>query len=98
MKHVVKPFHEDYEILFCETFSRKENAKFIKHMQVDIYLLLLDIVSNGMSILSNTIMISKKILLQKSNIKSYNSVIKTGTETQNDIKQLKLKQNLYKAL
>ncbi|CAG2222307.1 MDN1 [Mytilus edulis] len=33
IKHVVKPFHEDFEILFCETFSRKENVKFITHLQ-----------------------------------------------------------------
>ena len=34
IKHVVKPFHEDFEILFCETFSRRENVKFIGHLQV----------------------------------------------------------------
>ncbi|XP_033739322.1 midasin-like [Pecten maximus] len=33
MKHVIRPFREDFEILFCSTFSRKENSKFLNHIQ-----------------------------------------------------------------
>ncbi|XP_060072903.1 midasin-like [Ylistrum balloti] len=33
MKHVIRPFKEDFEILFCSTFSRKENSKFLSHIQ-----------------------------------------------------------------
>ncbi|XP_069109146.1 midasin-like [Argopecten irradians] len=33
MRHVIRPFREDFEILFCSTFSRKENSKFLNHIQ-----------------------------------------------------------------
>ena len=34
LRHVVKPFREEFEVLFCETFSRAENMKFLNHIQV----------------------------------------------------------------
>lgn len=33
LKIVITPFREDFEILFCETFSRKQNVKFLSHIQ-----------------------------------------------------------------
>lgn len=34
IRHVVRPFKDDFELLFCKTFSRKQNVKFLQHMQV----------------------------------------------------------------
>ncbi|KAK3603576.1 hypothetical protein CHS0354_028005 [Potamilus streckersoni] len=33
LRHVIKPFKEDFELLFCQTFSMKQNAKFLGHIQ-----------------------------------------------------------------
>ncbi|WAR08077.1 MDN1-like protein [Mya arenaria] len=33
VRHIIKPFYEDFELLFCKTFSRKQNAKFLGHLQ-----------------------------------------------------------------
>ncbi|XP_053396218.1 midasin-like isoform X2 [Mercenaria mercenaria] len=33
VKHIIKPFYEDFELLFCKSFSRKQNAKFLGHLQ-----------------------------------------------------------------
>ena len=30
---VVAPFREDFELMFCKSFSRKQNAKFLTHIQ-----------------------------------------------------------------
>ncbi|KAL3884189.1 hypothetical protein ACJMK2_030409, partial [Sinanodonta woodiana] len=33
LRHVIKPFKGDFELLFCQTFSTKQNAKFLGHIQ-----------------------------------------------------------------
>ncbi|XP_041350636.1 midasin-like [Gigantopelta aegis] len=33
LKFVIMPFREDFEMLFCKTFSRKQNSKFLGHIQ-----------------------------------------------------------------
>ena len=33
MKQLVAPLRETFEILFCQTFSRKQNVKFLSHVQ-----------------------------------------------------------------
>ena len=33
MKHIVAPVRENFEALFCKTFSRKQNVKFLSHVQ-----------------------------------------------------------------
>ncbi|CAH1798613.1 unnamed protein product, partial [Owenia fusiformis] len=33
LRHLVAPLREDFEILFCSSFSRKQNIKFLKHVQ-----------------------------------------------------------------
>ncbi|KAL4232858.1 AAA ATPase midasin [Mactra antiquata] len=33
VRHIIKPFNEDFEILFCKSFSRKQNVKFLGHLQ-----------------------------------------------------------------
>ena len=33
---MIAPFREDFEILFCKTFSRKQNSKFLGHIQVNV--------------------------------------------------------------
>ncbi|PFX16223.1 Midasin [Stylophora pistillata] len=33
MKQVVAPVREKFEVLFCKTFSRKQNVKFLSHVQ-----------------------------------------------------------------
>ena len=33
---IVAPFREDFEKLFCQTFSRKKNIQFLKHIQVRV--------------------------------------------------------------
>ena len=34
LRFVVAPLKEDFELLFCKTFSRKQNIKFLSHLQV----------------------------------------------------------------
>lgn len=34
LKIIVKPVKEEFENLFCTTFSAAENAKFLSHIQV----------------------------------------------------------------
>ncbi|XP_052242535.1 midasin-like [Dreissena polymorpha] len=33
VRHVIKPLFEEFELLFCKSFSRKQNAKFLGHLQ-----------------------------------------------------------------
>ncbi|KAK7492084.1 hypothetical protein BaRGS_00016748 [Batillaria attramentaria] len=33
LKFVMMPFREEFEMLFCQTFSRKQNARFLGHLQ-----------------------------------------------------------------
>ncbi|XP_064629159.1 midasin-like [Lineus longissimus] len=33
LKHVISPVREDFEILFCQCFSRKQNMTFLGHLQ-----------------------------------------------------------------
>ena len=34
LRFIIKPFYEDFEMLFVQSFSQKQNAKFQGHLQV----------------------------------------------------------------
>ena len=34
LRFIIKPFYEDFEMLFVHSFSQKQNAKFQGHLQV----------------------------------------------------------------
>ena len=36
LRFIIKPFFEDFELLFIKTFSQKQNVKFQGHLQVKI--------------------------------------------------------------
>ena len=36
LRFIIKPFYEDFEMLFVQSFSQKQNAKFQGHLQVRI--------------------------------------------------------------
>ena len=38
IRFVVGPFREEFELAFCSTFSRKQNIKFLSHIQVSVLL------------------------------------------------------------
>ncbi len=34
LRIIIAPFREEFEMLFCQSFSRKQNSKFLGHLQV----------------------------------------------------------------
>ena len=37
LRFIIKPFYEDFEMLFVQSFSQKQNAKFQGHLQVSAH-------------------------------------------------------------